>query len=88
MAIESIHDLASRVRGRRLELGLSQAQLADRAAVSREWVNSLERGKARVELILVLRLVAALGLRLTLAEPSADEDSGVDLDALLEEHRK
>jgi HTH-type transcriptional regulator / antitoxin HipB len=89
MTIESILDLASTVRARRLELGLSQAQLASRAKVSREWLNSLERGKASVELLLVLRVIEALDLRMTLGppEPEPGEDAGVDLDALIEEYR-
>jgi HTH-type transcriptional regulator/antitoxin HipB len=90
MTIDSIHDLASTIRGRRLELGLSQAEIADRAGVSREWVNSMEAGKSTVELVFVLRLISALDLRLSLAKPEpspALDDDDVDLDELLDEYR-
>lgn len=92
MRIRSIHDLAATVRGRRLALGLSQAGLAARAHVSRDWVNSFEAGKPTVELILVLRLLEALDLRLDVSEPGdAREPSPAgltDLDALLDEYRR
>ena len=41
--IVSISDLAAVEQGRRLTLGLSQAELAAEAGVSRDWVNSFER---------------------------------------------
>jgi HTH-type transcriptional regulator/antitoxin HipB len=92
MRVNSIHDLASAARGRRLELGLSQAELASRAGVSRDWVNSFEAGKPTVELILVLKILEPLGLRLDVADVADSQRSGpaepVDLDALLDEYRQ
>jgi HTH-type transcriptional regulator/antitoxin HipB len=93
--INSIRDLAAAARGRRLDLGLSQAELAARARVSRQWVNEFEAGKPTAELGLVIRLLDALGLRLTLDE-RGDGRGGdqpprprtVDLDALLEGYRE
>jgi transcriptional regulator with XRE-family HTH domain len=90
MQIKSVHDLAATARGRRSALGLSQAALADRMGVSRDWVNSFEAGKPRVELILVLRLLEALDLRLEAVTPDRpDAVTGVaeSLDALLDEYR-
>jgi transcriptional regulator with XRE-family HTH domain len=90
MRVKSIHDLASAARGRRLELGLSQAELAARAGVSRDWVNSFEAGKPTVELILVLRILEALRLRVEVAGSARPPDShraeSADLDALLDEY--
>lgn len=90
MRVRSIHDLASAARGRRLELGLSQAELASRAGVSRDWVNSFEAGKTTVELILVLRILETLGLRLDVAGPAEPTDprpaGSIDLDAHLDEY--
>jgi y4mF family transcriptional regulator len=87
MQINSLHDLAATIRGRRLSLGLSQAELATRARVSRPWISELEAGKPTVELGLVLRLLHALDLHLDLSEvgriPAGDS---VDLDALLDEY--
>jgi y4mF family transcriptional regulator len=88
MKINSISDVAASVRGRRRDLGLSQADLAFRAGVSREWVNSFEAGKATVEFGLVFRLLDALGLGLDLVKLDATAGTAsVDLDALLEEQR-
>ena len=78
------------VKGRRLELGLSQAQVADRARVSRQWINEFEAGKPTAELGLVLRLLDALALDVTLAKRDEHErraPPSVDLDALLDQHR-
>jgi y4mF family transcriptional regulator len=72
MKVTTIHDLASAARGRRLELGLTQAELAERAGVSRDWVNYFERGKRTVELALVLHLLEALELQMELTPASAD----------------
>jgi HTH-type transcriptional regulator / antitoxin HipB len=90
MRITSLRNIAAAVRGRRQVLGLTQAEVADLAGVSREWINSFERGKTTVEFGLVVRLIAALGLELDLAEGGhSSEGSGtsVDLDALLDTYR-
>lgn len=86
--MRSIRDVASAVRGRRTDLGISQAQLAERAAVSRKWIYEFEAGKPTAELGLLLRVLDALDLALELS-PGADPTSSdtVDLDALLHEHR-
>jgi HTH-type transcriptional regulator/antitoxin HipB len=85
----SLRTLAAAVRGRRLDLGLSQAELARRAGVSRQWVNEFEAGKPAAELALVLRLLDALALELTVAPRSGETPRApTDLDALLEDHRE
>jgi y4mF family transcriptional regulator len=65
--VNSAHDLAATVRGRRLDLGLSQAKLAELAGVSRVWIATLEGGKRSVNFGLVLRLLFALGLKMDIA---------------------
>lgn len=91
MDVSSLRDLAALARGRRRELGLSQAELAARARVSRQWVSAFESGKATAEIGLVIRLLDALDLRLTVAEAGASAPprgpAPVDLDALLDEQR-
>ena len=91
MRVTSIHDLASAVRGRRRALGLTQAELAARMGVSRDWIISFEAGKPKVELILVLRLLDALDLKLDVTQPCDGQDSRLAeptaLDALLDEYR-
>ncbi len=92
--ITSILDLSALVRGRRRALGLSQAELADRANVSRQWISAFEQGRPGSELRLILRLLEALELRLSIdpreeAEGERRAPTGtVDLDALLEAHRE
>jgi HTH-type transcriptional regulator / antitoxin HipB len=92
--INSIRDLAAAARGRRLELGLSQSDLATRARVSRQWISEFESGKPSAEFGLVLRLLEGLGLRLSVDEPAAairgaqpPRRETADLDALLEDYR-
>lgn len=90
MRINTTHDLASAAKGRRLELGLTQADLAVRAGVSRDWVNSFERGKRTVELARVLNLLEALGLEieLTAARTKADRNKTdfSDLESFVDEY--
>lgn len=92
MDVTSLRQLALAVRRRRADLGLSQAELAARAQVSRQWVSEFEAGKATAELGLTLRLLEALDLRLAIAvaEPAASssDDDAIDLDDLLDEHRR
>jgi HTH-type transcriptional regulator/antitoxin HipB len=93
--ITSIRDLAAAVRGRRQRLGLSQADVARLAGVSRQWVSEFESGKPTAELRLVIRLLDALQLSLSLDERDADGrtslpsvSSVIDLDVLLDEYRE
>jgi HTH-type transcriptional regulator/antitoxin HipB len=92
--VNSLRDLIAAARGRRLDLGLSQAELAARAHVSRQWISQFEAGKPAAELGLVIRLLDALGLRLSLTEDghsaAGDQPSSsttIDLDVLLDDYR-
>jgi y4mF family transcriptional regulator len=91
MKVNSMRDVAAAVRGRRKDLGLSQADLAARVGVSRAWINAVEAGKPSVEFDLVLRLLDDLDLRLSLAKPGSlgdvFEGRSVDLDTVLDEYR-
>lgn len=86
-----MRDVAAAVRGRRKDLGLTQAELAARVGVSRAWINAVEAAKPSVEFDLLLRLFDHLGLRVDLATPSdrgdASKGGSVDLDSLLDEYR-
>ncbi len=48
------------VRELRLQLGLSQEDLADEAGVHRTYVGSIERGERNVSLLNIIRLAKAL----------------------------
>ena len=50
------------VRKRRLELGLSQEELAGRADLHRTYVADIEKGSRNVSLINIEKIVRALGL--------------------------
>jgi len=87
----TIRELGTIVRARRIELGLSQAELARDLGVSRWWVIQLETGQAAgAGLVSVLAALDRLGLALELAtvgDAEATEDSSSDLDAIIDEHR-
>lgn len=84
----TIRDIANAARGRRIQLGLSQADAARRADVSRKWLVEFEAGKPTAQLLQVLRLLDALGLELTVGSdsPGAASNTAIDLDELLREH--
>lgn len=89
MTVSSIRDVAAAVRGRRKDLGLNQAELAERAGVSRKWIYEFEAGKPTAEFGLLLRVLDELGLALDLVpRPTASGGKTMDLDALLDEHRR
>jgi HTH-type transcriptional regulator / antitoxin HipB len=84
----SILDLSAAVKGRRLNLGLSQTQLASQIGASRKWLSEFEAGKPTAELGLVLRALDGVGLALHLAETrDHSAGDGLDLDAFLDEYR-
>ena len=53
--------LANRLKERRTELGLTQAELAERVGVTRKTVNTVENGVFVPSTILALKLAGALG---------------------------
>jgi len=83
MRIAQVSDLADAVHAARKQARWTQAQLAERASVSRDLVNRLERGSGRVEVQKVLDVLSALGLTVT-AEP---RPAGLDLAAIVSAHR-
>ena len=54
---------AARVRARRLELGLSQEQLAEKAGVHRTYVGMLERSEKNVTIYNIERIAKALSVQ-------------------------
>ena len=69
MLIHTPQDLGAAARGRRRQLKLSQAKVAETAGVSRLWLNEFEAGKSTVELRNVLSALAALDFRFELLTP-------------------
>lgn len=95
MQVTTVHHIRSLVRGRRKDLGLSQATVARSAGTSRKWLSEFERGATTaVELPLVLRVLAALDLDVDIGTnlgvaglaPEVDRDSEMDLDEVLRDY--
>lgn len=74
MQIRTPRELGACVRDARRRLGMTQAQLADRARVSRTWVVDLEAGKRTLEVGLVLSVLELLGITVQLGQPGAPEE--------------
>lgn len=53
--------LANRLKERRAELGLTQAELAEKVGVTRKTVNTVENGVFTPSATLAIKLAAALG---------------------------
>ncbi len=53
------------IREERKRQGLTQALLAERVGVGRQWIHQIERGKDTAEVGLVLKTLHALGLRVS-----------------------
>lgn len=90
MRIRTAGDLAAVARGRRLDLGWTQAETAGRAGVSRKWLSDFETGKATVDLAAVLRLLDVLDVTLAAGPgpaPATPPGPGpVDLDDHLDRY--
>lgn len=71
IAIRTTRALGAAVKARRLELGWSQARLADHLHVQRQWVIRLEAGGDGAEIGTALKALNALGLSIVVGnEPN------------------
>lgn len=71
----SLPRLGDAIRRLRLTRGLTQAELADRAEVSRQWVVAVEQGRTEgLELGRVLRLLDALDASLLVRDDLGGDD--------------
>ena len=84
MFVRSARTLGMLVREQRRRRGLTQAQLARRAGVSRQWLSGLERGREGAELGRVLPTLACAGVILKFEEL---QPSPLDPTAVVEAHR-
>lgn len=67
--ITSLSSLGSAIRGERMRAGLTQAQLAEQAGMSRATVIGVESG-SRFDIATLLALIKTLGLEISLAPRS------------------
>jgi HTH-type transcriptional regulator/antitoxin HipB len=74
MEVHTVRGLGAAVRAARLQRHLTQAELADLAGVSREWLVRLEQGHPRLEVQLVLDTLSAVGLTLLTREATEQQD--------------
>jgi HTH-type transcriptional regulator/antitoxin HipB len=88
MNIISVKDLASLIKQERKARAWTQAQLAERSGVSRDWIITLEQAKPSVELALVLRTLKALNLPLAINQPSQLTQAGINLDDILDQTKR
>lgn len=89
MRVASPMSLSSAIKSRRLDLKITQEDLAKSAGVSRRTITALEAGKATVRLDVLLRLIEALRLTIDVApSESGGRGEAVDLDSLLEQVTK
>ncbi|NOX29660.1 MAG: helix-turn-helix transcriptional regulator [Actinobacteria bacterium] len=78
MKMRNITEVGGLIQQRRTDLGLTQAQVAGRAGVSRDWVISIEKGRRlTVDFERLLRTLHVLGLTI---EISAAEGHQSDAD--------
>jgi HTH-type transcriptional regulator / antitoxin HipB len=90
MQIRTPLDMGLVIRHQRRRLGLNQTDLASRVGVGRQWIVAIERGKARAELGLVLRTLAALELTLVVdggSDATTRKDGSItpiDIDAVVD----
>jgi transcriptional regulator with XRE-family HTH domain len=69
----TVREAAAAVRELRESRGYTQAELAQRARVSRSFVADVERGKATVEAAKLFDLFQALGFEMALRESESGE---------------
>lgn len=62
MAEKDLQRFGARVRAERERLGISQEELADRAALHRTYLGGVERGERNLGLLNVVRISRALGV--------------------------
>jgi len=94
MRLRTPGEVGAVVKERRRALKLSQSAVAKRAGTSREWIVDLEKGKPRVQLSLVLRALAALGIAIGTQEEdkkprkAGADDRAADIDQILKKYRR
>lgn len=69
IAARKPQDVGAVIRAVREDAGISQAELAERLAFSRDYMVDLESGKPTVQLTRLFRVLHELGITVTLSYP-------------------
>lgn len=94
MHLRTPADFGAAIRSRRLRAGLTQAALARKVGVGRQWIVEVEKGKPNAPLALILRTLGALSITLQTAETARStrhplsKNKPVNLDSLLDNLRR
>ena len=94
MHLRTPTDFGAAIRSHRLRASLTQAALARKVGVSRQWIVEIEKGKPSAPLALILRALAALNITLQIGEAVRDSrhplprNRPVNLDSLLNNLRR
>ena len=73
--LKNTRDIGALIRRRRKDLGIDQAELANKIGVSRAWVIKVERGHPNAQIGLVLRLLNYLDVPLSASLDDAPADN-------------
>jgi ribosome-binding protein aMBF1 (putative translation factor) len=65
--------ISGRIRDERVKAELTQAQLADKAGLTQSHVSRLENGEHSPSAVTIQKIAAALGIKPSQLDPSADE---------------
>lgn len=86
--LRTVESVASAVREARIDLGLTQAQLATKAGVGRRFIVDLEAGHDRAELAKVLTVLDAVDIHASVLPPAVKRTrpQDVDLDKALRDY--
>ena len=68
MLVVNPESLVAWVKGKRLEKGFTQAELANRAGIPQPMISNFERGKVNVTLETLYKLLPVLGLSLAVVD--------------------
>lgn len=85
IALLTPEQLGMTIRLKRKEKSLSQTALAELLGVERKWVLRLEAGNAKAEVGLVLKALAALGLRLSMSDNDPRNENPADSPSRLDD---
>lgn len=79
MKMRSITEVGGLIQQRRTDMGLTQAQVAHRANVSRDWIISIENGRRlTVDFERLLRTLEVLDLSIEISAMASEDQSDAD----------